>query len=105
VDAAHIIPVSDPRSDDEVTNGLALCRLHHAAYDTGLNGVRSDFRVILNDSAATRLRQVKLDGGLKRFKDALPRYIHLPTVAEVRPDPRNLRIGMEVRQFPAGPIA
>jgi putative restriction endonuclease len=44
VDAAHIIPVSDPRGDDDVTNGLALCRLHHAAYDTGLIGVRSDYR-------------------------------------------------------------
>ena len=105
VDAAHIIPVSDPRSDDEVTNGLALCRLHHAAYDTGLLGVRSDYRVILNDAAADRLRQVQLDGGLQRFRDALPRLIRLPNVPEVRPNPRSLRIGLEVRQFPAGVIA
>lgn len=105
VDAAHVIPVSDPRSDDEVTNGLALCRLHHAAYDTGLLGVRSDYRVVLNDAAANRLRQVQLDGGLQQFQDALPRIIRLPNVAEVRPNPRNLRIGLEVRQFPPALIA
>lgn len=100
VDAAHIVPVSDPRGDDQVTNGLALCRLHHAAYDTGLLGVRSDYRVILNTAAAKRLRQVRLDGGLVGFRTALPAQIRLPNVHEVRPDPRKLRIGLEVRQFP-----
>lgn len=105
VDAAHIVPVSDPRGDDEVTNGLALCRLHHAAYDTGLVGVRSDYRVILNSVAANRLREVRLDAGLLEFQTALPEAIRVPHVAEVRPDPRKLRIGLEVRQFPPVLIA
>lgn len=101
VDAAHIIPVSDPRGDDDVTNGLALCRLHHAAYDTGLIGVRADYGIVLNSTAATRLRQVGLDGGLPEFQGALPPTIRIPNVREVRPDPAKLRIGLEVRQFPA----
>lgn len=105
VDAAHIIPVSDPRGDDDVTNGLALCRLHHAAYDTGLIGVRTDYGIVLNSSAATRLRQVGLDGGLPEFRAALPATIRIPNVAEVRPDRTKLRIGLEVRQFPASLIA
>lgn len=105
VDAAHIIPVSDPRGDDEVTNGLALCRLHHAAYDTALLGVRSDYRIIINDAVADRLRQVQLAGGLDTFRNALPPTIRLPNVIEVRPDPANLRIGLEVRQFPPSLIA
>lgn len=100
VDAAHIIPISDPRGDDDVTNGLALCRLHHAAYDTGLIGVRSDYGVVLNSAAATRLRQVGLDGGLLEFSGALPATIRVPRVPEVRPDRTKLRIGLEVRQFP-----
>lgn len=100
-----MIPVSDPRGDDNVTNGLALCCLHHAAYDTGLIGVRSDYRIILNSSAATRLRQVGLDGGLPEFRGALPVTIRIPNVAEVRPAPAKLRIGLEIRQFPAMLIA
>ena len=105
VDAAHIVPVSDPRGDDIVNNGLALCRLHHGAYDTGLLGVQSNYRIILNTAAADRLRQVQLDGGLEAFRAALPQQIRLPNVAEVHPDPRKLRIGLEVRQFPAAMIA
>ncbi len=100
VDAAHIIPVSDPRGDDDVTNGLALCRLHHAAYDTGLIGVRTDYRIIMNTAAATRLQQVGLDGGLDQFRQALPETIRVPNAIEVRPAPRKLLIGLEVRQFP-----
>lgn len=105
VDAAHIIPVSDPRGDDDVTNGLALCRLHHAAYDTGLIGVGTDYDIVLNTAAATRLRQVGLDGGLPAFSAALPATIRIPNAAEVRPDRVKLRIGLEVRQFPANLIA
>ncbi len=100
VDAAHIIPVSDRRGTDAVTNGIALCRLHHGAYDTGLLGVQSSYRVVLNTDAATRLRAVQLDGGLDAFRQSLPPSIQLPNAIEVRPDPRNLRIGLEVRQFP-----
>ncbi len=100
VDAAHIIPVSDPRGDDHVTNGLALCRLHHAAYDIGLLGVRSDYRVIINEASAKRLKEVQLAAGLQQFRAALPRHIMIPNVIEVRPDPMKLRIGLQIRQFP-----
>jgi putative restriction endonuclease len=100
VDAAHIIPVSDPRGDDQVTNGLALCRLHHAAYDIGLLGVRSDYGVIINETSAARLAEVQLDAGLAQFRAALPKHIRIPNVTEVRPDPAKLRVGLQVRQFP-----
>lgn len=33
LDGAHIVPVHDPRGVDEVWNGLALCKNHHALYD------------------------------------------------------------------------
>lgn len=105
VDAAYIVPVSDPRGDDQVTNGLALCRLHHGAYDMGLIGVRSDFKVILNPAVADRLREVQLDAGLDGFRASLPPEIRLPNVFEVRPERAKLRIGMEIRQFPHSLIA
>jgi putative restriction endonuclease len=100
VDAAHIIPVSDPRGTDSVTNGIALCRLHHGAYDTGLLGIQSSYRLIINTRTATRLAELQLDGGLAAFRAALPARIEIPNQPEIRPDPHNLRIGLEVRQFP-----
>ena len=42
LDAAHIIPDSDPKGEPIVSNGIALCRLHHAAFDKFFLGVRPD---------------------------------------------------------------
>ena len=33
LDAAHIIPGSEPDGEPMVPNGMALCKLHHAAFD------------------------------------------------------------------------
>ena len=45
LDAAHIIPDSEPDGEPEVSNGLALCRLHHAAFDRFFLGVRPDYTI------------------------------------------------------------
>lgn len=101
VDAAHIIPFSRPGSTDEVTNGLALCRLHHAAYDGGLVGVRSDYSVVMNPHAFTRLGELNLLGGRDEFAQlTLPRLRH-PAEPEVRPNPRYLLAGMRERNWAA----
>ena len=42
LDAAHIIPDREPAGLPIVTNGLALCKLHHAAFDAFMIGVRPD---------------------------------------------------------------
>jgi putative restriction endonuclease len=42
LDAAHIIEDRDERGRPEVPNGLALCRIHHAAYDADILGVDPD---------------------------------------------------------------
>jgi putative restriction endonuclease len=97
VDAAHIVPVAYPGSTDEVTNGLALCKLHHAAYDNGLLGVFPDYRIALHPEAEQRLRAARLDSGLEAFREALPSQIRLPGVADVRPLPRHLRLGLRAR--------
>ncbi|GAB4506753.1 MAG: hypothetical protein Fur0017_30080 [Anaerolineales bacterium] len=36
IEAAHILPVSYEGSTDETSNGIALCSLHHKAYDKSL---------------------------------------------------------------------
>ena len=42
LDAAHIIPDKEPEGVPTVNNGLALCRLHHAAFDKFFLAVRPD---------------------------------------------------------------
>ena len=45
LDAAHFIPDTDPAGEPLVTNGIALCTLHHAAFDAFLLGISPDFKV------------------------------------------------------------
>jgi putative restriction endonuclease len=42
LDAAHIVPdyAGGPLV---VTNGVALCKIHHAAYDSNIMGIRPDY--------------------------------------------------------------
>ena len=46
VDAAHIIPWSISYNDD-IHNGMALCRLCHWTFDKGLTGVSAKYQVLL----------------------------------------------------------
>ena len=45
LDAAHIIPDTEPEGEPVVSNGLSLCRLHHAAFDRFFVGVRPDYLI------------------------------------------------------------
>lgn len=45
LDAAHILPDQHPRGTPVVPNGLALCKIHHAAYDENYLGIRPDLIV------------------------------------------------------------
>jgi putative restriction endonuclease len=45
LEAAHILPDTDPRGEPIVPNGLALCTLHHAAFDRQIVGVRPDLKI------------------------------------------------------------
>jgi putative restriction endonuclease len=45
LDAAHILPDRDERGRPEVPNGLALCKIHHAAYDANILGITPDYKV------------------------------------------------------------
>lgn len=49
LEASHIIPDSEPDSPLTVNNGLALCKLHHAAFDALILGITTDFRVVIRD--------------------------------------------------------
>lgn len=48
LDAAHILPDSTEAGLPLVSNGLSLCKIHHAAYDQNLLGIRPDRVVEIN---------------------------------------------------------
>ena len=48
LDAAHIIGDLENGGDPIVTNGLSLCKIHHAAYDRNLLGISADYIVHIN---------------------------------------------------------
>jgi putative restriction endonuclease len=100
VEAAHIIPVFDPQSTDETTNGICLCVLHHKAMDRSLLGIAQDYRILVNDSEFNRLGNENLGGGTQLVRDGIGIMIRLPAEETLRPDPAYLGTALEVRRFP-----
>jgi putative restriction endonuclease len=45
LEAAHIIPDSHPEGEPVVRNGIALCTLHHSAFDRRFIGIRPDYKI------------------------------------------------------------
>jgi len=61
LDAAHILPDGHPRGEPITSNGLALCKLHHAAFDRNIVGIRPDHVIeirldVLNEIDGPMLR-------------------------------------------------
>lgn len=93
IEAAHIIPVVYPESSDRTSNGLALCVLHHEAYDSALIGVNSVFQVMINQAEPERFRRESRSGGRELFISMLRHSpIHVPKEPMNQPD-----IGMIAR--------
>ena len=47
VEAAHIVPNS-LKGKDDLWNGIALCHLHHWAFDVGWFTIQDDYKIILS---------------------------------------------------------
>lgn len=84
LEAAHIIPDGEPEGEPIVSNGISLCKLHHAAFDKYFLGLRPDYvievrRDILEEDDGPML----LHGlqGLHLMK------MYVPRPAEARPNP------------------
>lgn len=99
VEAAHIVPVSEPSSTDETCNGLALCTLHHRAYDKAILAIANDYHVCVSLSERTRLKTNGFDGGMSSFVDGIRPIIHLPPDRKDRPNTNYLERGREIRHW------
>lgn len=84
LDAAHIIPDRDERGIAAVRNGLALCKIHHAALDSHILGVRPDYVVEIRDDLLHEVDGPMLRYGLQERHGE--RLMALPTARSERPD-------------------
>lgn len=78
IDAAHIIPVASDLSTDETRNGIALCKIHHSAYDQNLVSFAKDYSIQISSSERVKLSAENLLGGFDGFKKNLLSAIILP---------------------------
>jgi putative restriction endonuclease len=65
LDAAHIIPDNVPDSRPTVDNGISLCKLHHAAYDSFILGVTPDYMIHVREDVLEEEDGPVLQHGLK----------------------------------------
>lgn len=79
--AAHIVEDHDPAGSASVANGLALCAIHHLAYDRNLMGIDPDGVVHIHQRLLHEIDGPMLKNGLQHFHGA---HIMQPT----RPDDR-----------------
>ncbi|WP_265521587.1 HNH endonuclease [Oerskovia flava] len=87
LDAAHIVPDSDERGLPTVNNGLALCKIHHAAYDQNMLGVTPDGEVRIALDLLAEIDGPMLKHGLQEMHN---RRITVPRRRADRPDPELL---------------
>jgi len=88
LDAAHIVPDSEEAGEPVVSNGLALCKLHHAAFDREIIGIRPDLIVEVRGDVLEEVDGPMLRHGLQGFHG---QRIHVPGRALEKPDPERLR--------------
>lgn len=67
LDAAHILPDSHPRGEPVVPNGLAMCKIHHAAFDSNILGVRPDLTVEIKSDVLAEIDGPMLLHGLQEL--------------------------------------
>ncbi len=96
VEAAHIIGWREPDGIAAVVNGLALCAIHHRAYDRNLMGIDPDGTVHIGHRLLNEIDGPMLKSGLQGFHGAM---ILQPKRPEHRPEPERLRVRFE--QFEA----
>jgi len=89
VQAAHIVEFADPDSLSDVGNGLALCAIHHLAYDRNVMGIDPTGVVHIAKNVLEETDGPMLREGLQGFHGAA---IVQPRRPADRPDPERLAL-------------
>ncbi len=93
LDAAHIVADGHPRGEPVTPNGLALCKIHHAAYDRNILGIDPDRVVFINETVLHEVDGPMLKHGFQDFHGQ--RLRTLPSRASDQPDPDRLALRFE----------
>lgn len=83
LDAAHINPDSAADGLPVVTNGLSLCKIHHAAYDEQILGISPDYVVHINPEVLVEVDGPMLKHGLQAMDG---RQLWVPRRTTDQPD-------------------
>lgn len=83
IDASHITPDAHVSSSTEVSNGLALCKLHHAAFDGNLLGIDRHYRVWVRPDVLALPGTSLVKHGMQ---DMNGRSLYVPSTMSLRPD-------------------
>jgi putative restriction endonuclease len=83
LDAAHILPDGHPLGEPVVPNGLAMCKLHHAAFDRNILGIRPDLVVEIREDILREVDGPMLRHGLQDLDRQ--RLLVIPTSELERP--------------------
>lgn len=89
LDAAHIIPDGEELGDPIVTNGLSLCKIHHAAYDSNIIGVTPDYKIEVREDILQETDGPMLKHGIQELQNV---KIILPHDKSSWPDRERLSI-------------
>ena len=82
LDAAHVLPDAEG-GEPVVTNGIAMCKIHHAAYDADIFGVSPEYRVGVRDDVMKEMDGPTLRYTLQAINGSV---IDLPRQRSARPD-------------------
>ncbi len=83
LDAAHIIADREQGGEPLVSNGLSMCKIHHAAFDSNLLGVSPDYTVHIDRELLHETDGPMLRHGLQEMHG---RVLLLPERRLERPD-------------------
>ena len=72
-----------------VTNGMAMCKIHHAAYDQNLLGVTPDFEIRINERLLAETDGPMLRHGLQEMHE---KRLVLPRRRADLPDKKALEV-------------
>jgi putative restriction endonuclease len=102
LDAAHILPDGHPQGDPVVPNGLSLCKIHHAAFDANILGVRPDLIIEVRRDILEEQDGPMLLHGLQGLSGG---SLTVPRQRLSRPDPIRLETRYDAFRSAAPPAA
>jgi len=93
LEAAHIVADREERGAPIVPNGIALCTLHHAAFDAHVIAIRPDYHIEVRRDVLEESDGPMLIHGLQGFHE---HTIGLPVRPHLRPDVHLLEVRYEL---------